>query len=69
MVFRTTVGPKQPWTVEAKRVYGTPALIEALVHALTSMRPLDHMAVAYHMGGGGGGRWGRPGGCSKLGRW
>jgi hypothetical protein len=22
MVFRTTVGPKQPWTVEAKRVYG-----------------------------------------------
>jgi hypothetical protein len=26
MVFRTTVGPKQPWTVEAKRVYGTVAL-------------------------------------------
>ncbi len=20
--FRTTVGPKRPWTVEAKRVYG-----------------------------------------------
>jgi hypothetical protein len=22
MVFRTTVGPKRSWTVEAKRVYG-----------------------------------------------
>jgi hypothetical protein len=24
MVFGTTVGPKLPWTVEAKRVYGMP---------------------------------------------
>ncbi len=24
MVFRTTVGPKRPWTVEAKHVYGRP---------------------------------------------